>query len=804
MQSQPLVEGFWPDIQTLIDRRSVVENACRQQRALALAICGAQLDEHFNRLLKALNVTALLQRCRAAQPPIGTDRADDLLNAGQWRRQNGLFLRAFYVLNRRHDDGRRCLALATGDAWTDSRTSWHTGESVFRGYLPIIMLELVEPDRRHERCATGQRYTLLLHPDRIRFAHSDLVLRDAGLQPALAGLHTVANDLLWLNQLARPVPPSVPLLPAQVLKTQWSSVVLPPAHKEALVRLQSRCWVNEPGSPRSLLISGPTGVGKTRAVQCLISSIRHGDTSVIRLDELLNRHDTVKAAIEQIEGLWTRPEVIGPHHAGGEPRVLLLEDCEHWFGTGLDRAASDGMIAPAVMRAFIHRWDEALAWRDEPIKDSDGGRSGEAPPRVLLVATTRHPERLDPALHSRFDGHVALSLPDAACRQELLLRTLSGTIGAAGGEVSYPTAEQLAISADTLTALVSASQGLNGRALVVAVQQAQDGRCGTPAALADKVLIHLQHERQRENPTVDAAARWDRLVLPTATRDTLQDLVFQLQGAPALRAAGFKPANAVLLYGPPGTGKTQTARTLANESGLAFVAASTAELKAGYIGQSGERVRELFASARQRAPSILFLDEIDAVATDRSSSGTDSFNREVVTQLLQELDGVRDHGAQPVLVIAATNRLEALDPALLSRFREKLLMDLPTMEERIQLLEILLATLLVDDEAKALMRDWVRYGKVDGQTTGSTTALAEPPRSHRDIDQWVNRVLGMSIRRWRLAGRELGTLNDKASLTKSLRVTTTDVLASLGISASGNADSSVMDRNSAAAWKEAA
>lgn len=804
MTSPSLNESFWPDIQSLIDRRHVVDTACREQRDLALAICGSRLREHLGLLLSTLDLTTLLQRCRTADPPLGANRAEDLLNSAQWRRQDGLFLRAFYVLNRLNEDGRRCLALATGDTWTEACITWHCDESSFRGLLPIVMLELVEPDRRNDRCATGQRYTLFLHPDRIRFAHSDLVVRDAPRLEELGRLHAVADDLLRLNRLARPQLPTAPLLPAQILMSHWSSLVLPPSRKEALARLQSRCWVNEPGSPRSLLISGPTGVGKTRAVQCILSSIRDVDTGVIRLDDVLTRHDTVQAAVEQMASLWTRPESVGAGHGGCEPRILLLEDCEHWFGTGRDGSASEPLIAPAVLRAFIHHWDQALAWRDEPIHDPEGRRSGERAPRVLLVATTRHPERLDPALRSRFDGHVALSLPDAACRQELLLRALSGTIGAVGGEVSYPTAEQIEIPADTLTTLVRGSQGLNGRELVVAVQQARDGRCSTPAALADSVLSRLQHERQRENPTVDTTARWDRLVLPTTTRETLQDLVFQLQEAPALRAAGFKPTNAVLLYGPPGTGKTQSARTLANESGLAFIAASTADLKAEFIGQSGQRVRQLFTTARERAPSILFLDEIDAVATDRGSGSSDSFNREVVTQLLQELDGIRDHSSQPVLVIAATNCMETLDPALLSRFREKVLMDLPAAEERLQLLELMLATVKVEPGARGLMRDWVRSGEIDVPAAGATRYPAEPPRSHRDVEQWVNRVLALSIRRWRITQSEHAVLVDAASLTQSLRVTSADVLSSLGIQATGSTNSSHRDGNDGKPWRAAA
>jgi len=422
-------------------------------------------------------------------------------------------------------------------------------------------------------------------------------------------------------------------------------------------------------------------------------------------------------------------------------------------------------------------------------------------------------------VRARFDLHIDIGLPDAIARERMLRAALQANPDDAHdlrdersddadttswATTSSDTTDGLTVPAATLQALVSASHGLSGRELVAAVKRQLAERTASTAQHASVLLTTLQRRRQQANPIVDAHARWDRLALPEATRETLKDLVFQLEAAPALRQAGFKPANAVLLYGPPGTGKTQSARTLANESGLAFIAASTAELKAEFIGQSGQRVRQVFATARERAPAILFLDEIDAVATDRGSGSTDSFNREVVTQLLQELDGIRDHSSQPVLVIAATNCMETLDPALLSRFREKVLMDLPTPDERLQLLEILLAAVTVEPDARELMRDWVRSGEIDGAATGSTRCPAEPPRSHRDVEQWVNRVLALSIRRWRITRSEHAVLVDTASLTQSLRVTSADVLSSLGIQATDSANSRHRDGNEGKPWRAAA
>jgi transitional endoplasmic reticulum ATPase len=146
----------------------------------------------------------------------------------------------------------------------------------------------------------------------------------------------------------------------------------------------------------------------------------------------------------------------------------------------------------------------------------------------------------------------------------------------------------------------------------------------------------------------------------------------------------------LLLYGPPGTGKTQIGRTLANETGLRFIAASTADLKAGYVGQSGQKVRELFERARESSPCILFIDELDIVAPARGfGSGNDQFTQEIVGQLLQEMDGAKAT-KQDVFVLAATNRTDQVDPAVLSRFTRSIEIPLPDREGRERLFKVML------------------------------------------------------------------------------------------------------------------
>jgi SpoVK/Ycf46/Vps4 family AAA+-type ATPase len=151
----------------------------------------------------------------------------------------------------------------------------------------------------------------------------------------------------------------------------------------------------------------------------------------------------------------------------------------------------------------------------------------------------------------------------------------------------------------------------------------------------------------------------------------------------------------MLLYGKPGTGKTQIARTLANESGVGFIAAGPSDLKAGWVGQSAPKVHELFERARREAPCILFIDEVDAAFPKRGGAQTDQFNTEIVNQALTELDGVKKND-RFVFLLAATNRPELVDDAILSRFPDRMEVPYPDPQQRKQILQVLIAKKPVD------------------------------------------------------------------------------------------------------------
>ncbi|MDD1659226.1 MAG: CDC48 family AAA ATPase, partial [Methanomicrobiales archaeon] len=153
------------------------------------------------------------------------------------------------------------------------------------------------------------------------------------------------------------------------------------------------------------------------------------------------------------------------------------------------------------------------------------------------------------------------------------------------------------------------------------------------------------------------------------------------------RKLGIEPPKGVLLYGPPGTGKTLIAKAVANESGAHFIPIAGPEIISKYYGESEQKLRELFEEARQNAPSIIFIDELDSIAPRREDV-TGEVERRVVAQLLTMMDGLEERGQ--VVVIGATNRVDAIDPALRrpGRFDREIEIGVPNEVDRAEILKI--------------------------------------------------------------------------------------------------------------------
>ncbi len=210
---------------------------------------------------------------------------------------------------------------------------------------------------------------------------------------------------------------------------------------------------------------------------------------------------------------------------------------------------------------------------------------------------------------------------------------------------------------------------------------AQEALMAMEVGMADftAALSEVEPSALREVAVEVPNVGWDEVGGLAAVKEALREAIaWPLKEPQAFRHVGLKPPRGILLYGPPGNGKTLVVKALASQSQLNFISVKGPELLSKYVGESERGVRELFARARQAAPCIVFLDEVDALAPRRGADQSPVTDR-VVSQLLTELDGIE--ALKEVWVIAATNRPDMLDDALLRPGRLDYRLEVPKPDE---------------------------------------------------------------------------------------------------------------------------
>ncbi|XP_030754491.1 spastin isoform X2 [Sitophilus oryzae] len=216
--------------------------------------------------------------------------------------------------------------------------------------------------------------------------------------------------------------------------------------------------------------------------------------------------------------------------------------------------------------------------------------------------------------------------------------------------------------------------------------------------------------------------QWDDIVGQETAKQALQEMVILPSLRPELFTGLRTPARGLLLFGPPGNGKTLLARAVATECQATFFSISAASLTSKYVGDGEKMVRALFAIARELQPSIIFIDEVDSLLSERSNNEHEA-SRRLKTEFLVEFDGLPSNpDNERVLVMAATNRPQELDEAALRRFTKRVYVTLPDLETRIKLLKKLLSKQgcsLTSQELKRLAT------LTEGYSASDLTALAK-------------------------------------------------------------------------------
>jgi SpoVK/Ycf46/Vps4 family AAA+-type ATPase/intein/homing endonuclease len=324
--------------------------------------------------------------------------------------------------------------------------------------------------------------------------------------------------------------------------------------------------------------------------------------------------------------------------------------------------------------------------------------------KVIVIAATNIPNQLDPALRrpGRFDREIEIGVPDKEGRLEILkIHTRHMPLAQDVKLEDVAKVTHGFVGADLNSLAKEAAMIVLRRILPeLKVEGIEEGE-SIPKEILEKLMLHQKDFMESLKVVRPSAMRevlvetpdigWKDVGGLAEVKEKLKEAVeWPLKQPGVFNRMGIRPPRGILLYGPPGTGKTMLAKAVAKESEANFILVNGPSLLSKWVGESEKAVREIFRKARQTAPTILFFDEIDALAPKRSSDGDSKVNERVVNQMLTEMDGLES--LNDVVIIAATNRPDIVDPALLrqGRFDRVILAPVPKQEGRKKIFEIYL------------------------------------------------------------------------------------------------------------------
>ncbi|HXX79615.1 MAG TPA: CDC48 family AAA ATPase, partial [Ktedonobacteraceae bacterium] len=420
--------------------------------------------------------------------------------------------------------------------------------------------------------------------------------------------------------------------------------------------------------PKGVLLYGPPGTGKT-----LIARVVASETN---------------AAFFAING----PEILNKLYGESESRLRSV------FQEAQRKAPSiifiDELDALAPKRSETNgELERRIVGQLLALMDGIASRG-----QVLLIGATNQPNSLDPALRrpGRFDREISLHVPDVRGRMEIL--RIHCRDAALAADIDFARLAQLTpgfVGAD-LEALCREAAMIALRRVLPHIDYERgyipyETLVNLNITMADfqAALREIEPSTTREVYVEVSETSWDDVGGLTRAKATLTEVVeWPIRFPELYESAKIEAPRGVLLSGPPGTGKTLLARALANQCEASFISIKGPELLSKWIGESEKGIREVFRRAKQAAPCIVFFDELDAIAARRGGELDGHAVDRVIAQLLTEMDGIE--GRAGVIVVAATNRSDLIDTALLrpGRFDLVVELDYPDASERGKIFQI--------------------------------------------------------------------------------------------------------------------
>jgi len=432
--------------------------------------------------------------------------------------------------------------------------------------------------------------------------------------------------------------------------------------------------------PKGLLLYGPPGTGKTRIAKAVAHEVNAHFISVSGPEIVGKFYGESEAKIRQIFETATR----------NAPSIIFLDEID-----AIAPKREDVGGEKQVERRMVA---QLLALMDGL---QDRGQ-------VIVIAATNMPDLLDPALRrpGRFDREIEIAIPDREGREEIL------TIHTRG----MPLEEDV-----QLHELAARTHGYVGADLAALCREAAMHALRKFMPRIDFSLEYIPYDLleglsvsahdfaaafQVVNPSALREffieipdTRWDDIGGHHAVKEKIRDAVeLPLKKGDLFSRVNIRPPTGILLYGPPGTGKTLIAKALAHETRSNFISVKGPQLISKYVGESERALREVFRKARAAAPCIIFFDEFDSISPERGRSGDSGVTERMISQLLTEMDGIEE--MRGVVVLAATNRLDIIDPALLrpGRFDHIIELPLPDMKDRKEIFQVHLRNMPLAEE----------------------------------------------------------------------------------------------------------